>query len=233
LHSGYSKDLNNIGNLHHGEIDVVLTSPPYAEAQEGGGIAKRGYQSATRTEDIGKHSYMPDKFENEENISRLPFGNVDAVITSPPYSNIARAKQGAISPHMQGLISKLSGIPIEEFAHDLEKLKEAVKLAQAKIPFKYSDNEQNIGNLAHGKIDTVITSPPYENSLEATSRHTKGGIASRDPKLAQTGTYADMVLTSPPYEASVSKGGEGPTVTSIRNKSDESRFSGLACREFT
>jgi DNA modification methylase len=37
-------------------------------------------------------------------------------------------------------------------------------------------------------VDTVITSPPYEASLEGTSRHTKGGIASRDKKLAQTGS---------------------------------------------
>jgi len=84
----------------------------------------------------------------------------DAAITSPPYSNIAKSKEGAISPHMQGLISK-RGIPVKEFAHNVEKLKEAVKIAQAKIPFKYSDNPRNIGNLPHGDISAVITSPPY------------------------------------------------------------------------
>ena len=30
---------------------------------------------------------MPDKFESEENISRLPYGEVDSIITSPPYEN--------------------------------------------------------------------------------------------------------------------------------------------------
>jgi hypothetical protein len=133
------------------------------------------------------------EIQSEQNISNLPFGQVDSIITSPPYSNIATAKEGAISPHMQGLISKLSGIPVKEFAHNVEKLKEAVKIAQSKIPFKYSDSPNNIGNLPLGDIDCCITSPPYEGSLEGTTRHTRGGIASRDPTLARTGSYATVM----------------------------------------
>ncbi|GAI94442.1 unnamed protein product, partial [marine sediment metagenome] len=70
---------------------------------------------------------------------------------------------------------------------------------------QYSGDPRNLGNLPHGSVDAVITSPPYEGSLEGTSRHTKGGIASRDKKLAQTGTYADVVITSPPYEDALGK----------------------------
>jgi DNA modification methylase len=58
---------------------------------------------------------------------------------------------------------------------------------------EYSPNPENIGNLPLGDIDVVITSPPYEGSLEGTSRHTRGGIPSRDPTLAQTGTYATVL----------------------------------------
>jgi len=121
----YSLDNKQIGNLPHGNVDAVIMSPPYGEAQDGHGIAKEGYRGKKHspTDLVGNRSYMPNKFESPENISKLPLGNVDA----------------------------------------------------------------------------VITSPPYEGSLEATSRHTKGGIASRDKKLAQTGTYADVVITSPPY----------------------------------
>jgi hypothetical protein len=50
--------------------------------------------------------------------------------------------------------------------------------------------DENIANLSHGDVDAVITSPPYESSLEGGSKHTRGGIANRDPALAQTGTYA-------------------------------------------
>jgi DNA modification methylase len=83
----YSNSEGNIGNLPHGSVDAVITSPPYGEAQEGSGIAKRGYQGSKHspTDLVGKRSYMPDKFQSPENISRLPLGNVDTVITSPPY----------------------------------------------------------------------------------------------------------------------------------------------------
>lgn len=58
--------------------------------------------------------------------------------------------------------------------------------------FDLPENERNIGNL---KVDSIITSPPYEGSLEGTTRHTRGGIASRDPALAQTGTYSEISPT--------------------------------------
>jgi DNA modification methylase len=62
-----------------------------------------------------------------------------------------------------------------------------------KNPQLYSDNPDNIGNLSLGDIDVIITSPPYESALEGTSRHTRGGIASRDPALAQTETYSTVL----------------------------------------
>lgn len=69
----------------------------------------------------------------------------------------------------------------------------------------------------YGCVDAVVTSPPYAESLEGTSRHTKGGIPARDPKLGQSGTYGtpskdnignlnyevDAVITSPPYAQSI------------------------------
>lgn len=68
-------------------VDMVLTSPPYGAAQSGGGIATKGYQGPkhTPTDLVGNRSYTPQKFENEDNISRLKYGDIDTVITSPPY----------------------------------------------------------------------------------------------------------------------------------------------------
>ena len=297
---------------HYGEVDVCLTSPPYAdsltsehdEGKETRKVLRKSGENRGKPISLGKSQVHTVYSQSKENIGNLPLGQVDSIITSPPYSNVATAKEGAISPHMQGLISKLSGIPVKDFAHNVEKLKEAVKIAQSKIPFKYGDSpnnignlphgsidlvltsppyemqhqggpdpnpvgtcikerypsksnignlplgnidccitsppysealsekagggskknvlgvgitsdgekqaqgaptpystsEDNIGNLKHGEIDVVLTSPPYDGSLEGSTRHTRGGIASRDRKIAQTGTYADIVITSPPYE---------------------------------
>jgi len=110
----------------------------------------------------------------------LSNGQTDIIITSPPYADQmnASSKGGTISPHMQGLISKLSGIPVKEFANNPERFMEAWKIARSKIPHKYSDSPDNIGNLPLGNVDAVITSPPYEGSMEGGSRQT-GGIIER------------------------------------------------------
>ena len=70
------------------KADVIMTSPPYAEAQEGGGIAKKGYRGPKHgpTDLVGKRSYMPEQAgQSDGQISALPYGNIDCVITSPPY----------------------------------------------------------------------------------------------------------------------------------------------------
>lgn len=76
-------------NLEGLLVDKIITSPPYAEAQSGGGIAKKGYQGSKHspTDLIGKRSYMPENIGDDNNISNLTYGNIDAVITSPPYED--------------------------------------------------------------------------------------------------------------------------------------------------
>ena len=84
----YSNGPNNISNLPYGEIDKIITSPPFGEAQSGGGIAQKGYQGSRHspTDLAGKRSYMPENTGNDPgNIQRLPYGSIDAVISSPPY----------------------------------------------------------------------------------------------------------------------------------------------------
>jgi DNA modification methylase len=87
--SGLPEHPGNIGNLPYGNLaDVIVSSPPYAEAQSGGGIAQKGYQGPKHspTDLVGKRSYMPDNAGGSEGqISQLPYGSIDAVITSPPY----------------------------------------------------------------------------------------------------------------------------------------------------
>lgn len=149
----------NIGSLKHGNIDTVVTSLPYSGSITGTQpeierraerMRKAGYDPKTVLGGYARVAQIEWRYaerENKGNIGNLPHGEVAAVITSPPYADMAKSKEGAISPHMQGLISKLSGIPVKEFAHNVDKLKEAVKIAQSKVPFRYSVDPSNIGNL--------------------------------------------------------------------------------------
>ncbi len=72
-----------------GLVDKIVSSPPYAEAQLGGGIAKKGYQGPKHgpTDLVGKRSYMSENIGSEDNISNLPYGQIDKIVTSPPYES--------------------------------------------------------------------------------------------------------------------------------------------------
>lgn len=92
----YSQDPSNIGNLAHGNVNKIITSAPFGQAQSGGGIAKKGYtgDKHSPTDLIGKRSYMPENTgQDKKNISNLPY--IDKVISSPPY-------EGTVSPYTGG-----------------------------------------------------------------------------------------------------------------------------------
>jgi DNA modification methylase len=153
-------------------VDAVITSPPYANAishKAGGpvGVKKVGVSAITA------RTYST----SNDNIGNLPLGNVDVIITSPPYAESLSINSGG----MKGL----------------KNAPKPSSVGKDGNPQLYSDNPDNIGNLSFGRVDAIITSPPYESSLEGTSRHTRGGIASRDPKLAQSGAYSTVLSVKP------------------------------------
>ena len=117
----------------------------------------------------------------------LPLDSVGAVITSPPY-------EGSISPGKDGI--------------DRSKAKDGDR--------DKNQSRQDGGSATYrGYVDSVITSPPYEQAQNG------GGIAKKghydDPGLAQR-AYSDRamgidaVVTSPPYEGSA-VGGNGGELT--------------------
>jgi DNA modification methylase len=146
-----------------GTIDAVITSPPYADSYLGGGDPEK------RKERIIKAGYNPEDYlgGRARNAVLKHYSDVDVIVTSPPYAET---------------ISNKAGGPTR-----VEKVGVSTITAR-----QYSDSGGNIGNLPLGNVDAIITSPPYASSLEGTTRHTRGGIASRDPKLAQSGTYSVM-----------------------------------------
>lgn len=183
------------------DIDAIITSPPYSSQW---GVADKNRPKATferekryrenHPELKGKRPPLPGAYSDSmENIGNLPLGNIDVIITSPPYADV---KKGGEADE-----DKMAERWDKAFREKGEKWNswgktwttEGRKRALKALGSGYSVSEDNIGNLPLGYVDTIITSPPYEGSLEGTSRHTCGGIASRDPALAQTGTYATVL----------------------------------------
>lgn len=148
--SSYSGNKENIGNLPKGDIDVVVTSPPYAKAVSpftGGAEVKPAIK-------IGCDNIRTGYSENPNNIGNLPKGDIDAVVTSPPYAKSVSTKG---DPKKRAERMKKAGYDPKTIIGG--------KARCGEVDWQYSEDTDNIGNLPQGNIDTIITSPPYENTI--------------------------------------------------------------------
>lgn len=112
--TGAGKYLTNYTQKHN---TVGIVSPPYSQAEDGGGIAKRGYKTkiSDNIDQVGERTYS-NKMHNftKQNIGNLPdkpfsekrlIGKEEIVgIVSPPYEN----QRIAILPNGKTEIKKLT-----------------------------------------------------------------------------------------------------------------------------
>ncbi len=90
-------------------------------------------------------------------LAKLLSGKADSIITSPPYSESIQGS-GADTTRKRILEGKYKGLrPDVWFSKG--------NIAGSTFGDGYSKNPNNIGNLPHGKIDSIITSPPYEEGM--------------------------------------------------------------------
>jgi len=117
---------DNLGNLPYGEISAIVTSPPYeasvADGKEGPGVGGSEtqygrWQKGTATKNSYTEHGEPTK--------------VDAVVTSPPYSEVANASKNTGSNLSKAERLALNG---ERNGTDDEGM-------------RYSQSSENIGNL--------------------------------------------------------------------------------------
>ena len=222
----------NIAKLKHGSIDTVITSPPYADTKKGGEadeekMAERwdkvaedkgwntwGKTWKTEGRKRALKSLGSGYSRSEKNIGNLPVGNIDTVITSPPYADTRkhdrRAKKEEALNKMADKLSEKSGNH-----HTPGRMK------RIKSDYEgYGDSKDNIGNLTHGEISVIITSPPYEESLSEKRHATPNtGRTEKLYKEKSLGSYphsenqigvlkssdkeyqdlVDSIITSPPF----------------------------------
>ena len=136
----YAENPNNIDELPYGQIDKIVTSPPYS-----GGIDNRDrsiephYDENREKKFAGgsRSSIMKPYSDSPDNLGNLSYGNIDSIITSPPY-------EGSISgeSHTE-----------EARAKEFEKLRAmGYKINPNSADNKvrgavYSGSKDNIGNL--------------------------------------------------------------------------------------
>lgn len=137
-----------------GEVCGVVSSPPYAEslhlnesqevqvarlAAKGNhaAIAKMSGNSASGNQGYGATS---------GNIGNLPAGQLDAVVSSPPYAESIKGDHGERETAAESTAKRQTP---------------GGSLGQSQRHGGYGATVGNIGNLKDGAVDAVVTSPPF------------------------------------------------------------------------
>jgi DNA modification methylase len=134
----YSRSPNNIGNLPYGAIDKIVTSPPYAEALD----RDEHKHPGGRVADMLTRSYLKSSHgKSGGQIGNLPYGEIDKIITSPPYEAAVTGKDGI--DWSKGTMGKAEG----NKPRDRSKEPAFNHLSIGGAGFAYSGSKDNIGNL--------------------------------------------------------------------------------------
>jgi len=197
---------DNVGRLPLGNIDAIITSPPYADAKKGGeadvdAMVERWDRAFRETGEKwnswGKTWATPGRArslqalgsgysDSPDNIGNLPFGNVDVIITSPPYSDSAIQDYGTSNKALLEFEKRVreSFRKFGYFEYNGKRYTEkewrrinkgelkprgmpelwAEIIKQRKGMGYNDDNPENIGNLPFGKFP-ILASPPEEYEM--------------------------------------------------------------------
>ena len=197
--------------------DSIVTSPPWEEATAAAGgnqetnwfarhpeIAKRGGGTVRNT-------YNPG------------YTRPDAIVTSPPYEE---AHQGGEDPHPERMAGSESGLASVRYTRPdaivtsppYEGVEKAGKsgidweksVKKVQRPNSYRKSYRGIDAIAAGytrPVDAVISSPPYEGSVEqhkeGLSAYYEGQQVGGPNSMARRRGYTrpiDAVVSSPPYD---------------------------------
>ncbi len=148
---GYSNNPKNLGAMKPGKVDMVISSPPYAEA-----ITTRKGPSGLMggTFRLGRGDMQANKEgygQTRGQLGAMKPGKVDMVISSPPFCEAQTgggiAKNGCQNEaHRKGVFDLVG--------------------KRSYMPDTHGQTKGNLGNLKAGDVDVILSSPPYEGSIQ-------------------------------------------------------------------
>jgi DNA modification methylase len=150
-------------------VDAIWMSPPFSCANSGGGIAKKGYKGKHGVDNTLHKRHERKLTVDGSNISNLPHGKIDAIISSPPYVNSVASRTDPDKRNSR----------LNEAGYGSTRWGPAGCLKSPGRSAMFSENtdsddKNNIGNLPKGKIDVIVTSPPYEDTMGKRHHSPKG-----------------------------------------------------------
>jgi len=198
-----SDDPRNIDNLEYGEVDAVVTSPPYSLTREGSDRIATGIDVKT-----GKSLWSKTGSEfSEGNIQKLPHGDVNAVITSPPYEGSVPAyDEGWLKEHWDDESASPKHKTMR-FGRSMRGYPKKVDSVVTSPPYgnRLADDVVQDGDEARisyrQAIDSIVTSPPYEEAMGKKHHSPRADKIAAEKNIGMSYTgRANTIVTSPPYE---------------------------------
>lgn len=156
--AAYGDESGQLGQFPKGELDGVISSPPYAQTRvaknsdgidlsklyetyrsSGGGMSFEAFCEQQR-----RHSH--EYGDSIGQLSNLPQGSLDGIVSSPPFVESI----GSDDPQKRGGI----------LASDPKRA------GDRNLTGSYGTSAGQLGVMAAGSLDGVVSSPPYEGSLD-------------------------------------------------------------------
>jgi hypothetical protein len=182
-----TRDVRGRGNIGAPyQADAVVTSPPYADTKKQPAkidLEKQFCNMETNTRSDTKHRHTPGRkraiesmlsgySEEKNNIGNLPYGAIDAIVSSPTYEN-------AVHPTRQTTGKAVENLRKKGYSEEWIKGHHLQPHGQS----------TGTGGSGYEHVDIIISSPPYEEAQKG------GGLAitghREDEQLAER-AYSDQ-----------------------------------------
>ena len=148
----YGQSPGQLGAMKEGEaprVDCVVSSPPFAQQQTGGGIAAAVHGRSdypVTTKRPTKNSGYQEQAGSDGNLASMPEGKFSAVVSSPPYAAIAAGAGGLNT--LPGKDGQQSGRSSDSASQGADQ--------------HYGESAGQLSAMAEGDVAAVISSPPFQ-----------------------------------------------------------------------
>jgi hypothetical protein len=181
------------------EASLIVSSPPYAQAlgaRDHEGDQGKYYLRQKKYNDLHPEFKRPDPssmtYSNTPgNLANMKEGNIDLVVSSPPYVGSMESDKGGIDWEKAGRMDRTK--PSEK-RHSVMSNND---------PTSYGQSPGQLGSMKEGSFDMCVSSPPYDEGLGHGMRkirpidvkkriHMAGGVLSygeSDGQLAGASTF--------------------------------------------
>lgn len=191
----YGDSPGQLGQMKESEgVDAIVSSPPYAEINTGaGGLntkpPQHEGQQGGRSADAPSQETDQKYGETQGQMARMEKGDVDVVISAPPYSDIEvlRGDKGPTDGSFSAKHFKDGGVG-------------------------YGKSQGQLGAMDAGGVDAVVSSPPYSETILNDDQRQAGkgeklrwgtneeyGTSPGQLGTMKEQTGVDAVISSPPY----------------------------------